>query len=570
MDCREKILSSQYADLILDFIPPARSVFPENITDYCYQTVGDYQILHINREQVPSLAVDLFPYSSTPHLYGLMQQDNFDPGSLINTGIYQIQRSPLALTGRGVILAFLDTGIDYTRPEFRDEEGNSRILAIWDQELQSGTPPEGFLYGSEYTRSMINAALESDDPYEIVPSRDELRHGSAMAGVAAGSRVNGGRTYLGAAPDADIVVVKLKQCKPYFRDYYLIPGEVPAYSEADIMLAARYAEGFAEVFKRPVVICLGVGTNQGSHAGTSPLARYLSRISAQRSRCVVVAGGNEGNAAHHFAGQLQTGANDRDNYRDVQIRVGENVRGFFMELWGNVPDLFQAAIRSPGGEMVQGVNLRPGRESSIFRFVYERTVITMESFLVKQGSGEELLVMRFEDPTPGVWNIRVRAQGEVYNGSFHMWLPIRQFVSGEVYFLEPDPYVTLTEPSMAQEVITVSTYNDANNSFFQESGRGFSRNGGIKPDLAAPGVNVDTIYGTDTGSSLAAALTAGAAAQFMEWAVVEENNIYVGGTEVKSYLIQGATRDGDLKYPNREWGYGRLNIAGTFDKLAFL
>ena len=173
---------------------------------------------------------------------------------------------------------------------------------------------------------------------------------------------------------------------------------------------------------------------------------------------------------------------------------------------------------------------------------------------MEQSTGEELIVMRFELPTPGIWNIRVIAQGEVYSGIFHIWLPIQQFMTGETYFLEPNPNITLTEPAYAFSVITVSTYNDLNNSFYLESGRGFSRTGEIKPDFAAPGVNISTIYGAMSGSSLAAAITSGAVAQFMQWAVVQGNKILVESVEIKSFFIRGASRDGNLVYPNPEWG----------------
>ena len=148
-------------------------------------------------------------------------------------------------------------------PVFLDENGNSRILAIWDQTVQTGAPPDGLKYGSEYRREDINLALRSEDPYSIVPSRDENGHGSILAGVAAGSVVRQGNPYIGAAPGADIVVVKLKECKQYLRSFYLVPEGVPAYQENDIMLGIKYAESFVRLFERPVVICLGLGTNQG-------------------------------------------------------------------------------------------------------------------------------------------------------------------------------------------------------------------------------------------------------------------------------------------------------------------
>ena len=149
-----------------------------------------------------------------------------------------------------------------------------------------------------------------------------------------------------------------------------------------------------------------------------------------------------------------------------------------------------------------------------------------------------------------------------------MWLPNTEFLSGDVSFLNPTPYTTLTEPAMANDILSVSAYNAENDSFYIASGRGFGRDGSIRPDLAAPGVNVSTIFGRDTGSSLAAAFAAGAVAQFMQWAVVENNDEFAGGREIKSYLIRGAEREAGMTYPNREWGYGRLNLENTFEGLA--
>lgn len=571
MDCRDRILSNDYFDSITDF--PVR--FFDGF-DMCYSSVDNlYNIVYISRTDVRNSNTYFYDYKSLPKLYGLMQdegsEDGFDPNSLIVSGITQLQRKPLNLTGRGVVICLIDTGIDYTDPVFRDEEGNTRILAIWDQTIQSGTPPEGFYYGTEYTREEINRALQAEDPYSVVPSRDENGHGSAMAGVAAGSRLANGLNYVGAAPDADIVVVKLKECKQYLRDFFLVPTGVPAYQETDIMLAAQYADSFAVQFRRPAVICLGLGTNYGDHEGSAPLSRYLNAIAARRSRAVVICGGNEGNADHHFQGNLAVsgavaagGGGDREN--SVEVRVEENVDGFVLELWGNAPDVFTVSVRSPGGETVPPIRLGI-QESITYRFIYERTQITIAGTLVEPSSGEEFILLRVVDPTPGIWTFSVQPVGEIYNGVFHMWLPITQFMNAPVYFLESTPYVTLTEPAMANEAISVSTYNAANNSFYINSGRGFTRTGVIKPDLAAPGVSVSTIRGRQTGSSLAAAITAGGVAQFMQWAVVEGNNSIVSSREIKNYFIRGASRNFDINYPNRNWGYGRLNVVGTFDAL---
>ncbi len=567
MDCKERILSNDYYDVITDY--PVQ-MLEENDGGLCYASIENlYSVIYFSRQQVQSAESYFFEYRSVPKLYGLMQSEpiegGFDPNSLIVSGITQVQREPLALTGRGCVIAVIDTGIQYDNPMFRKEDGSSRILAIWDQTIQTGTPPAGFQYGTEYTREDIDRALAAEDPYSVVPSRDENGHGTAMAGVAAGSKVRGGLVYQGAAPDADIVVVKLKECKQYFRDFYMIPQDVPAFQENDIMLAAQYADSFAETFRRPVVFCLGLGTNSGDHTGSSALSRYLELLAVKRSRAVVVGGGNEGNSRHHFQGNLNPQQGGGSSI-PVEIRAEQGAAGFVLELWGSVPDVFTISVRSPGGETIPP--LRLGISDSItYGFVYERTRITVAGTLVEPASGEELIQLRVENPTPGIWTFQVEQSGELHNGEFHLWLPISQFLSAPVYFLEATPYITLTEPSIAMDVICVSAYDAANNSFYTESGRGYSRTGAVRPDFAAPGVDVFTFRGKESGTSMSAAVTTGAVAQFMQWAVVEGNNALVESREIRNYFIRGASRSFGVSYPNREWGYGRLNMVGTFDAL---
>lgn len=570
MDCKRRILSNDYADGVVDF--PIDRIVREG-DDICYIPLDErYSVAYINRQIAPDLQENGFQYRYVPKLYGLMQNEGnrpggnglFDPSSLVSSGIRGVQGPPLNLKGNGVIMAFIDTGIDYTNPAFLDNNGNSRILAIWDQTNQNGTPPKGFYFGSVYGREDINNALQSEKPLEQVSVTDPLRHGTIMAGIGAGSSVNGGSTYLGAAPEADIVVVKLKEAKEYLKNYYFVPQDVPAYEEGDIMLGIAFANQFAEEFRKPVVICLGMGTNMGDHAGNSILGRYLSRIALQRSRAVVVCGGNEGIANHHYTYAFDQG---EEKSVDVEIRVGEGEKGFLLELWGNAPDTYNISVRSPGGETIPP--LRLGIElQNTYGFIFEETKVSIQGILVEPGAGEELILFRFEAPTPGIWTIQVTTVGESYNGRFHMWLPISQFLSSDTFFLQASPDTTLTEPAMVEEVISVSNYNHVNDSFYLESGRGFSRRERIKPDLAAPGVNVPTLYGNRTGSSLAAAITAGGAAQFLQWAVVEGNSPLADSQEVRNYFIKGAERKGTLKYPNREWGYGTLNVYGVFQNLS--
>jgi hypothetical protein len=561
MSCREEILSNDYADVIIDYILPER--FLEQIkTPFCFRELDDeFSFAYVKRSEAPPVGIAEYGYAAIPKLYGLMQ--GFSAENLAEMGNLKIQGQPLSLQGKGVIIGFVDTGIRYQSEVFRDAEGNSRIVSIWDQTDQNGQPPMGFDYGSEYTKEDINRALRAENPLDVVPSVDEIGHGTDMASAAAGSVLNQGAVFRGAAPLADIAVVKLKQAKPYLREYYLVPEGVPAYQENDIMEAVKYLEEMAIVFERPVVIVLGLGTNLGNHTGASPLGIYLNSIAAKRSRAVVVCGGNEGDKRHHFMGNVP---------QQVEVRVTENVSGFCMELWNSCLDSCQLVIQTPGGEKTAAIDFRSGFDRP-YTFVFDRTTVYVSNVLVERESGEELVFFRFVTPTYGIWRIIVTQRESTKistSGLFHVWLPITDFLDNEVEFLEPSPDVTLTEPSNAERVITISAYNGLNGNWFAESGRGFTRSGRIKPELTAPGVQVSTALGQATGSSMAAALAAGCVAQFMEWAIVEGNSFLVETRTIKSYLIRGAVREEGIMYPDNRWGFGKLNISGAFETLARL
>lgn len=601
MTCGERFLSNDYLELLTDYrLSPELLEIVEGLLDFCYFRIDNgLAVVSVSREQVPPLTLADYPYQYVPNLYGLMQQEpasaagrGFDPNPLLASGILQVQRQPLALQGEGVILAFLDTGIAYDNPVFRRPDGSSRILAIWDMTVQEGTPPEGFLFGSEYTRNTIDEALRSEDPRSIVPSYDTNGHGTALASVAAGSILEEGVLYNGAAPQADILVVKLREANSFLKDYYLTAEGVPAYSAVDIAMALKYLDGFAESFRRPVVFCLGFGSSLGDHTDDDLLSAYLQRLAGKRSRAVVICCGNEGSSAHHYSdsfGLITSGGRNTGAFSmagrpegeasvDVEIRVESAAKGFVAELWGSVPNEFSVSVRTPGGESTGNTGFRPGTHQ-VYNFVYDRTRLTIDYVSMGQGLGDSLVFLRFENPTPGIWTLRVTGERVYTEGEFNIWLPQTEFVGGEVYFLKPDPYVTLTEPSAVEGALSVSTYDSENGSFYFRSGRGYTRDRRIKPDLAAPGVEISAVTGMLsgrpvvsrlTGSSMAAALAAGGAALLMQWAVLEENALYVRGMDIRNYMIQGARRDSSLIYPNKQWGYGTLDVDGVFARMAGL
>lgn len=574
MDCKERILSEDYYDLLADYDVMLKYGEVEG-ADYCYQKIDDeLYVVYSSKTDVPSYDISLVRYESIPKCFGLMseveqaQMDigrggfNFNP--LIESGIIKTNEPPLSLTGQGVIVAFIDTGIRYDLEVFRNEDGSSRILAIWDQTIQTGNPPEGFYYGTEYKKEQIDQALSSDRPYEVIPSRDELGHGTKMASVAAGSNLGGENSFQGAAYDASLVVVKLKPAKQSLRDYFLIPPEAICYSETDILLAFEYVQQFYQAFKRPVVICLGVGTSLGDHAGNSYFSNYLNRVARKRNLGVVVCGGNEGNTAGHFAGEV-TGLLE-NSYQDVEIKVGENEFGFTLALWGESPNVFTVEIRSPDGEEIPRINYRIGQINT-YRFLYSPTIVNVEYVFIEQSSGQQLIFFKFEKPLSGIWTIRVYATTELEEANYNMWLPIKGFLRSDTYFISSSPDTTLTEPAYAENVISVSTYDSGNRSFYLRSGRGFGRNGEITPDIAAPGVDLSTVLGRDSGSSLAAAITAGAVANFLQWAVIEGNDTSVNSITIRNYFVRGAARERNIQYPSKEWGFGKLDLAGVFRAL---
>ena len=557
-------MSEDFLDIIVDYDVIVEILEGADV-EFCYREIdAGYGIAHVRRSQVQPVSIGNYGYSTIPKLYGLMQagERGFDASPLAAMGNIRVQNPPLALQGSGVIVGFVDTGIDYREDVFRREDGSSRILSIWDQTIQTGEPPEGFAYGTEYRRADIDRALAAAEPETVVPSTDTNGHGTKMASAAAGSLLDQGLTFRGAAPLADIAVVKLKSAKAYLRDYYLIDDRAEAFAENDIMEAVKYLQQMAVAFSRPVVIVIGLGTNMGSHDGTSALDSYLNIVAGRRSRAVVVGGGNEGDREHHYENFMPS---------NVEIRVAGQMKGFCAEIWGSLPDVYAVSIRSPGGEASPVIDFRNGMDRNV-SFIFERTRIQVGIVLVEKDAGDPLIFLRFVDPTPGIWTVTLTASARGPNGDgiYHMWLPIEEFLEQSVTFLQPSPDVTLTEPANASQVITISAYDSYTDSWYASSGRGFSRSGGIKPDLAAPGVGVHTALGETDGSCMAAALAAGCVAQFLEWAIVDGNAFAVDSRGTKSFLIQGAERPGDIRYPDKRWGYGRININGTFETLARL
>lgn len=564
---QDKIYSENYFDLILP-IRTTDEAFLDIFSPLGAQLLGArFGMLHV--PLLNRILPEFVRYSQIPKLFAPL-----DTTSLEVSGILRVQNQPfLGYTGENILIGFLDTGIDYTLDAFRRPDGISRIVGLWDQTIPSETPPYDCGYGTAYTNTDLNRALNSDNPYNIVPSRDENGHGTFVAGVAAGS-ADSPENFIGAAPGASIAMVKLKPAKQNLRNYFLIQEEAVAFQETDIMMGIHYLLNLAGELRQPLVLCIALGTNQGDHSGNAPLERQLSFLMDYLGCFGAVAAGNETGLAHHYYQPLT------NSFEAVpaEILVDENTRGFLLEIWAEAPDLFGVSITSPLGENIPRIPPRPGYRTTL-TFTAEQTVLEISYEIAEYASGVQLITLRFQDPTPGIWRLSITASGTSF-GSYHMWLPIESFISPGTVFLSPNPYTTLTVPSTASPVLTVSTYDAYTGNLFIHSSRGPVRAGTSKPDFAAPGVNVygpavSNVEGLPplnkyirrTGSSAACAITAGAVALLLNWNARRPFPRNMTNRTVKDYLTRAANRQDTLLYPNWEWGYGTLNLYQVFETL---
>ncbi len=559
--CRQHILSEDYRDFIGNHV---RTPFFESIMrdGQCEQDAGfGYKCFYLPAELTGPVSLSRFSYNSIPKCFTPTSME-----TLNQAGILPIQNYPtLQLKGKGTLIGFLDSGIDYANPVFRNLDGSTRIAAIWDQTVQSGSPPEGFAYGTEFTEEQINEALAEENPLSVVPSSDDTGHGTYTASLAAGSG-NPQEQFLGAAPEASIAVVKLKQAKRYLRDYYFIPDSAVCYQETDLMLGLKYLNDLADSLNLPLVVCVTVGSSMGGHIGTLPFSYLIEGYSTRANHVTVIGTGNEADKRHHYFNTIA----DMADKKDVEIRVGENVSGFSLELWTDIPNILSISILSPSGENTSRIPFRVGASAEI-DFLFERTKVSVDYRLLVEKSTSELIFFRFDAPAPGIWKIIIEPL-TLADGRFHMWLPVTEFLSGEVYFLEPDPYYTLTNPATTESPVIVSYYNGNTDALSQASGRGYTRFQQINPNISAPGVDVTGAlpggrFASRTGASAAASITAGAVALILEWLLTYENVPGIDSYQIKSLLILGAVRPNTMEYPNREWGYGQLNLYNTFETI---
>ena len=467
--------------------------------------------------------------------------------------------SPLGepLTGKGILVACIDSGVDYAHPDFRDPDGSTRILRLWDQSIP-GRPPRGYSIGTEYTQEEINQALLAEnraDREKIVPSRDLSGHGTGVLGIAAGNGRASDGVYRGVAYESELLVVKLGTARE---------GGFPRTTE--LLQGIDYAIRLAADRGQPVALNLSFGNNYGSHSGESLLETYLDNAALNGRSVICVGMGNEGNQALHTSGRVSIA-----EATEILLNVGEYEPGFNIQFWKHYVDEMEIELLLPGGQRIGPFQEILGAQ----RF----SVGNMELLLyygepapysLSQEIYIELLPKRgYVDS--GTWKIRL-IPVKIVDGDYDLWLPGGGILNEDTHFLFPTPQTTQTIPSTAQRVISVGAYDSRYLAYADFSGRGYTRvTNEIKPDLVAPGVGIVTAalgggYESRTGTSFATPFVTGAAALLMEWGIVRENDPFLYGEKVKAYLRRGARPLLGGEYPNNRIGYGALCLSDSFPK----
>ena len=462
-----------------------------------------------------------------------------------------VQNARYDLYGDGVLVAVLDSGVDYAHPDFRNEDGTTRILALWDQTIP-GRPPAGYRIGTEYTKEQIDEALAQSDPVrrrELVPSTDASGHGTRVLGIAAGNGRAGGIRYRGVAPRSSILVVKLG-----------VPRTDSFPRTTELMQALDYCIRKAMEYSLPVAVNISFGNTYGAHDGTSLLETYITDMANIWKSVICIGTGNEGYAAGHASDSLQEGEKKRS-----QLAVGEYEGALNLQIWKSYLDDISVSLESPGGRSAGFIRNVPGAQ----RFALEQTDILLYYGEPSPYSQSQEIYLEFLPQTEyvdsGIWTLTLEAR-EIRDGRFHLWLPSAAVLNANTRFLEPEPYITLTIPSTARRTVAVGAYDSRSRTYADFSGRGDTRDGRERPILAAPGVDVVTTvpgggYAAATGTSFATPFVTGAAALLMQWGITDGNDPFLYGEKAAAYLKKGAQPLPAFRaYPNPQIGWGTLCV----------
>lgn len=502
-------------------------------------------------------------YVQPPDLYSLSQVSAIEAADVVPI---QEQYS-LNLTGKGVVVGIIDTGIDYLNEEFQDKDGNNRINIIWDQTIERDNQKYEVLFGSVYDKEEVGKAIETfkggGDPYTIVPSVDKNGHGTHMAGIIGARGKN--PIIKGVAPSCEFAIVKLVEAVA-FKEFNKLGEEVVVYNSMAVFSALSFLKEYAIKKKKPMVILLPMGTTNGNHKGQHILDAYIETITNNVGIIVVSPTGNEGISDGHVSGVVL----DANTNQDIELLIARSQKSFYVGIWVDAPNIVGINIISPSGQSTGTIQAILNQNQK-YGFVLEGTKTNIYFDLPEKFSGDELIRVYFYDISPGQWRIRLNLQrGKA--ATYNAWMWQQEFVGKGTRFSPSDPYGTITIPADSDYTIAVAGYNQNNNNLLPYSGASLINDYLGKIDFAAGGVNTPTTGLNNTvtfinGTSLSAAVGAGICGLLLEWGIVKGNYPYMYTQSIKTFLRRGTTqRRGDV-YPNQNIGYGIINAYKVFENM---
>lgn len=541
------VIDDKYAIITFPFTGTSKDI-------YTLENNPFPSIVYISRYYLYDLLSDIKPYTAGGESLSPVITSNIDK---INNF------KPMKLKGKGVIVGIIGTGIDYLNDAFIEDNGNSRIVSIWDQTYNSDSK-SNVPFGKEFSHDEINNAIKSakdgKNPYEIVNSRDESGISTAMAAIIGAKENKDG--VIGAAPECSFIIIKCERAMAAEK----ILNTTYLYDKSAIMLAIQYLHDYVIENNVPMVIYVPLGTTFGNHYINGILEDFIDYACYNIGITVVTATGNEGEAANHASGVISKAG----EFQDVNIYISEKQFTLRMELWVRNPDLMSIEIISPSGETT-GKIPADIKKVQINNFIFEKTLITVLYFVPNALTGDELVYISFDNLQPGIWKCRIYGD-YIIQGTYDMWMYQKKLLLEGTRFLASDYYGTITNPSPGRYSITVAEYNQNNMSVVGKSGVYFKNSEYNQIDIACGGVNVKT-YSQDNkivlaeGTGVASAVVSGAAAIIMQWGIIEKNYTHMYSQTVKTYLMRGTIKRINDTYPNPQWGYGILDLFGAFTNI---
>ncbi|MEG0772645.1 S8 family peptidase [Clostridium sp.] len=566
---KELFLSEEYEDYFVEYtgdimntlknIDYAKMLFTGKFFGIIFVKKGMINTLVQSVSEITNLQRS-FPYTLTPTTF----EEN-------TGGFQEMEMGNVPYDGSGVVVGIVSTGIDYLNPRFMKEDGTTRIIRIWDQSINDEKSYPNIIYGTEFTNEEIDKAIKLNgsvqSPYTIVSHKDETGYGTAIAGIIGAGKLNQTENLLSIAPNCEFAIVKLKKAKKNVLEANGIKDIGPGiFQGTDIAQAMEYLSNLKQELNKPMVVYIPLGSNNGGHDGGTVLERYIDFLTERRGFAPVASVGVQGLGETHTSGNLfQTGGQDT-----IEINIDEGEENLMISLFTIEPDRVSIGIIAPDGNKLEEIQTHENHGENII-FNLGSSIISLQSYEEQKVIPDNRLDILIRNLTPGVWKITLKGE-ELFNGRYDAWMTQKNLLKKETRFLKPDPFITVVTPSTAKNMISTGFYNQVTGELIEESSKGFTRDGRIKPDvitasykMLTTGLENKLILGS--GSGIAGGILAGTVALMFQWGIVEENNPNLYAQSLRNYIIGGTTRDEGVNYPNPESGYGKLNIPKIFENL---